>query len=174
VFVLVACAIGSMFGPALSAGAIAELTHTPTVGPPGTVIDFDGTCTPGFNAEHVSVYMFLIVGQPGAPFDFWTERPVVDDAFAGSLTVPPDAPEGSYIISVACWNQDQTDGFTDLPFTVTGSDSSTTTADTTSTTLAATTTTTTTGAPPTTSQPPTIPPTPPPAPPVTGRPAYTG
>jgi hypothetical protein len=105
---------------------------------PGGTISFHGTCwVDGFGpTQRVRVRgaRRVPLGSGLEPFDFRLAFAVnaSTGAFSGSITVPGDAPNGSYALVATCWTQDQLFGQGEQPFTIDGPQITTTTTTTTS------------------------------------------
>jgi hypothetical protein len=111
---------------------------------PGGSISFHGTCwVDGFGPMHevrIRGARRVPLGSGLEPFDFAITVAVSSTGtFSGTITVPGDAPNGSYAFQANCMTQDQHFGQAQQPFTIDGPliTTTTTTSTTTSTPLRA-------------------------------------
>lgn len=109
--------------PAAAGAFIVELDYSPMEVRPGGTLQVSGTCLDGsVPTEKALVYVFLLAGQPGAPFGDIVEFPVnAEGHFAGEVLLPVNSPPGDWIASLTCQSGDAALGAGDEgPFTVAG------------------------------------------------------
>lgn len=109
-------------------------SRSPAEAWPGDHIDVtgDGCIENGKPYEHAFVRAFLIVGQPGTPYDHYETYDIaINGEWGGLFPIPGDAPPGRYKIGAQCSASDMVMAYQqDYDFTVLGAPSSPTSSPT--------------------------------------------
>jgi hypothetical protein len=128
---------------------VSEFTFSPHEGPPGVAINIDGTCLWG--GAPVGGGFVYLASPDRLSVAMGAKLPTDEHGrVTGTITVPSNAPGGTYLLGLDCWYDDVLFGSHDFEFVVTpgpaGSTTTTTESSptTTSTMPAATSMTTTT------------------------------
>lgn len=127
-------------GSAQENGDVAELSFSPSEGPPGSAINITGRCL--YEGRPADDALVSLTDEPPTSRYASVSIPVAaDGSVNGSLIVPVDAPPGQYRVGGLCFKSDFTiGGRIEAPFRVAGQPVTTTTT-TTATTVARVTTT---------------------------------